>query len=288
MVVNSRTALPGHHAPCDKPAGGLSSSEEFRALTKNRIGGWHGSPFFLGAWHRKCGLLSVHSRWFKKSVPEQPGCAVFKLHLQGVSMVVVAESPYVRIAARRKELVAHPLYAEIADLAGVRRFMKHHVFAVWDFMCLLKALQRAVTCVDVPWMPTPNPKVRRFVNEIVLGEESDEDGEKGYLSHYELYCKAMEQCGADSKPVQVFLQELDRSKDIEGALEKAAVPEFVAQFVRTTLEIALSGKAALRRCSLFLWSRGCDSGYVSRCLEQAAERSIAPPGALHLLHRSAY
>jgi hypothetical protein len=158
-------------------------------------------------------------------------------------MTATPESPYLQISRLRKELVCHPLYAETDQLQSLRIFMKYHVFAVWDFMSLLKGLQRAVTCVEVPWMPVGHPKVRRFINEIVLGEESDEDGRQGYLSHFELYCQAMEECGADLTPVQRFLKELQGGGGWERALDRAAVPEFVAQFVRNSLEVALSGKA---------------------------------------------
>ncbi|MFM8435856.1 MAG: DUF3050 domain-containing protein, partial [Planctomycetia bacterium] len=73
----------------------------------------------------------------------------------------------------RDRLVAHRLYALVNSPARLRRFMEHHVFAVWDFQSLLKALQRRFTCCDIPWIPTPDREARRLVNEIVLDEESD-------------------------------------------------------------------------------------------------------------------
>ena len=47
-------------------------------------------------------------------------------------------------------LVAHPLYGAVRTREHIRIFMKHHVFAVWDFFTLLKRLQAEVTCVTVP------------------------------------------------------------------------------------------------------------------------------------------
>ena len=80
------------------------------------------------------------------------------------------------------------------------------MFAVWDFMSLLKAIQRELCGVGVPWVPSPNLQATRLVNEIVLGEESDEDGEGGYASHFVLYRRAMQRCGAN---VQVDVGLLD-------------------------------------------------------------------------------
>jgi len=155
---------------------------------------------------------------------------------------VSTESPYRRITSMRKALVAHPLYAELDDLPWVQLFAKHHVFAVWDFMSLLKALQRSVTCVDVPWLPVSSPKIRRFINEIVLGEESDEDGQNGYMSHFELYCQAMRECGADLEPIERFMTTLRETRSWERALEAADVPPYVQQFVRNTMAVATSDK----------------------------------------------
>ena len=76
--------------------------------------------------------------------------------------------------------------------------MEAHVFAVWDFQSLLKGLQRLVTCVEVPWLPTSDPEARRLLNEIVLDEESDQAPGGGYLSHFELYLQAMRECGPNT------------------------------------------------------------------------------------------
>src|SRR5262245_22707148 len=91
-----------------------------------------------------------------------------------------------RLRARRGMLLEHPLYCALRTPDDVRTFMAHHVFCVWDFMSLLKALQRRLTCVELPWLPPADPDSCRLVNEIVLGEESDSDGAGGYRSHFEL------------------------------------------------------------------------------------------------------
>ena len=149
---------------------------------------------------------------------------------------------YEELTGLRAELVAHPLYTSLRTLDDVRIFMQHHVFAVWDFMSLLKALQRTLTCVEVPWTPHGNNDAGRFINEIVLGEESDEDGRGGFRSHFEFYLEAMEQCGADTRPICTFIDTLARGCPVEVALDEADVPDSVQQFVRHTLSIASCGK----------------------------------------------
>ena len=112
-----------------------------------------------------------------------------------------AEKRSIEIDDLVEQLIKHPLYSRINSLNGVRTFMRSHVFCVWDFQSLLKSLQGSLTCVNLPWLPTADPNARRLVNEIVLDEESDEMPDGGYLSHFELYINAMEECGADPGPI---------------------------------------------------------------------------------------
>src|ERR1700716_1107809 len=105
------------------------------------------------------------------------------------------------LAPLRASLSNHPVYGQIDGPAALRLFMEHHVFAVWDFMSLLKALQRHLCCNDVPWLPPADHRGARLVNEIVRAEESDEDGRGGFTSHFGLYVRAMAGCGADMSAV---------------------------------------------------------------------------------------
>jgi hypothetical protein len=115
-------------------------------------------------------------------------------------------------------------------------FMEHHVFAVWDFMSLLKSLQRNLTCVDVPWVPRGSAVSRRLINDIVLVEESDELG-GGFTSHFELYRAGMTEAGADTSRIDGFLAGLVVGDDVPGALRAAQVPAPAAEFVSTTFGI---------------------------------------------------
>ncbi|HVK20094.1 MAG TPA: DUF3050 domain-containing protein [Actinokineospora sp.] len=136
----------------------------------------------------------------------------------------------------RTEVTRHPIYHRMATTGDVAVFMAHHVFAVWDFMSLLKSLQRELTCVEVPWVPTTQPISRRLINDIVLVEESDEFGE-GYVSHFELYRHAMAQAGADTGPIDTFLDLLRADRPVDEALVRAGVPAPAADFVRSTWEV---------------------------------------------------
>jgi hypothetical protein len=145
-----------------------------------------------------------------------------------------------RIAPLRARLAEHPLYASIRTEAHLRLFMQSHVFAVWDFMSLLKALQTRLTCVQSPWVPTALPASRRFINEIVLGEESDEF-EGRPISHFELYLEAMRQAGADTGSIDALLAALPTTQVLE-AIEDPAIPAGARAFLRATFTLIASGK----------------------------------------------
>jgi hypothetical protein len=146
-----------------------------------------------------------------------------------------------RLTPLKAALLNHPIYREIDRLDSLRLFMEHHAFAVWDFMSLLKALQRRLCCVEIPWLPAVDPLGSRVVNEIVLAEESDDDGRGGFASHFELYHRAMTRCRASTAAIDGFLGELRRGKAVSTALASPAVPECARRFVRQTFDIIDGG-----------------------------------------------
>ena len=146
-----------------------------------------------------------------------------------------------RIAPLRERLASHPLYPSLRTPEHLRLFMESHVYAVWDFMSLLKSLQRALTCVDVPWVPTKFAASRRFINEIVLGEESDEY--KGRpASHFELYLEAMERAGANTAMIRDVVERVAATPRAE--VDLAGVPEAARAFVETTFRVIRTGSLA--------------------------------------------
>ena len=148
------------------------------------------------------------------------------------------------LSALSEELEKHPLFSRIESLEDLRFFMRHHVYAVWDFMSLLKSLQQKLSCVQVPWVPQGDPNLRRLINEIVLGEETDEDGKGGFSSHFELYQDAMEQCGADATVVDAVIEGIKAGLTPATALRKAGASVGAQKFCATTFDVIEAGSVA--------------------------------------------
>ncbi|MFN8657311.1 MAG: DUF3050 domain-containing protein [Candidatus Obscuribacterales bacterium] len=139
------------------------------------------------------------------------------------------------IAPLRAALVNHQVYRCIRSIEDLQTFMQYHVFAVWDFMSLLKALQARLTTVTTPWVPSPQgARFARLINEIVLGEESDLLDDGTCVSHFEMYLAAMKQCGADVRQIQQVVSEVGQGKKLTEALHAADSPLAVSHFVGTT------------------------------------------------------
>lgn len=150
-----------------------------------------------------------------------------------------------KLTQLNQELSSHEAYQALNSVTSVRTFMEYHIYAVWDFMSLLKSLQQRLTCVDVPWIESKqDPEVVRFINEIVIGEESDLDPEGNAVSHYSLYLKAMDEVGADTSRIKQFIETQDLS----------LIPDGARQFVEYNLEIAKNG-SDVEVASAFLYGR---------------------------------
>ncbi|MGN7612716.1 DUF3050 domain-containing protein [Magnetococcales bacterium HHB-1] len=151
-----------------------------------------------------------------------------------------------RILPLKEALKNHSVYEAIHNMEALRLFMGFHVFSVWDFMSLLKFLQQHLAPTNQPWVPTGHPTLRRFINDIVLEEESDIGlSEKGkeptYASHFELYCQAMHNVGADTKPVTTFVKHV-RKDGIDKALSECAIPSAAQRFLSSTFGFIATGK----------------------------------------------
>ena len=130
----------------------------------------------------------------------------------------------------------HPIYKVVKNINDLQIFMESHVFAVWDFMSLLKTLQNKLTCRSLPWKPNQYKKSSRLINEIVLGEESDKyDNE--VLSHFEIYLRAMREAGVSVATIETFLKLLNEDAPLNTALLQANAPKSARVFVEKTFSI---------------------------------------------------
>jgi hypothetical protein len=156
-----------------------------------------------------------------------------------MALLARLEHPLIReVETVAAQVGDHALFGALGSLDGVRVFMEHHVWAVWDFMTLLKSLQADLAPVKLPWRPTGDAQAARLINSIVLGEESDlgPDGEP--TSHFEVYLQAMRATQADHHPIERFIGLMARGLPVEAALDEAPAPAPAARFVRSTLVAA--------------------------------------------------
>jgi hypothetical protein len=145
------------------------------------------------------------------------------------------------LCSLRAALLDHPLYAQVISVDDLRRFMEDHVFAVWDFMSLLKRLQQDITCIKVPWFPADNAKAARLINDIVIGEETDVGPDGSYVSHLALYLRAMRDIGASTRQFERFRTLVLVGVPVEAALAHIGAPRHVQAFVAHTMALANTG-----------------------------------------------
>ncbi len=147
------------------------------------------------------------------------------------------------IESLRVRLESHPIYAAVATVEDLRVFMQHHVYSVWDFMSLIKYLQHEIAPARWPWTPSGDASIQRFINELVLEEETDIalPGREGHTSHFLLYLDAMREIGANADTPSRFVQRV-AGQGIDAALNTDLIPAPSAHFTRTTFDFLASGK----------------------------------------------
>lgn len=148
-----------------------------------------------------------------------------------------------RIQPQKDLLLQHPLYKKVKTIEDLQCFLESHVYAVWDFMSLLKALQAKLTCTTTPWFATENPETRYLINEIVLAEETDLSIDGRHQSHYEMYIEAMQACNANTTGIKHFLSEVDSLKNIFVAIKKSNLHPNIKAFLDFTFRVIDEGKA---------------------------------------------
>jgi len=146
------------------------------------------------------------------------------------------------ITPYQKQLLEHSLYNKINTVNDLKYFLEYHVFAVWDFMSLLKALQNRLTCTTLPWIPVGNPETRYLINEIVLAEETDININNERQSHFEMYLDAMDAVGASTVEINNFLEHFSSTKNIFTSIKTSDLPEALKDFLNFTFEVSSYGK----------------------------------------------
>lgn len=205
--------------------------------------------------------------------------------LNGLRKSIMPSEAVLKLETSRRDLLVHPLYHSVRTADNLRCFMREHVFAVWDFMSLLKRLQQIVTCCEVPWLPSPEPSLARFINEIVLGEECDEDGSGGYRSHFELYLSAMDEIGADARPIRTFVRKLADRLPLETALAEAEILPSTRLFVRNTIELATKGQPHEVAAAFFYGREDIIPEMFARLVEALPTEGVSVNRLEHYLRR---
>ena len=146
----------------------------------------------------------------------------------------------------KEKLANHRIFERINSIQELKVFMEHHIFAVWDFMSLLKKLQKDLVPSGSPWVPNPNGNLVRFINEIVMEEESDQaygnGAEISYTSHYQIYLDAMTEVGASTETISRFV-EMVKSEGINSAMQKINLPQPSRLFMSHTFKLINEGKS---------------------------------------------
>ena len=142
----------------------------------------------------------------------------------------------------RKSLVEHPLYNSMENLNDIKKFMEVHVYAVWDFMSLVKNLQMNLTCIHTPWIPSENSLTARLINEIVWGEETDVDKNGIAKSHFEMYLDSMNEIGANTNKIKLLISLVKQGKDIFEIIKSFDISAEIKDFLNFTFSVIKENK----------------------------------------------
>ena len=154
----------------------------------------------------------------------------------------------------KNQLINHSLYNNLESIEDLKSFMEAHIYAVWDFMSLVKKLQIELTTTTLPWYPKQNNAAARLINEIIWGEETDVNKEGVPMSHFEMYLEAMGQINADTSAIKMMVNNIKSGNTVFDAIEKARLPVYISDFLNFTFKIIKEGKSH-KIASVFTFGR---------------------------------
>lgn len=189
------------------------------------------------------------------------------------------------ISSIKQQLENHAIYEAVESLEDLQCFMQHHVYSVWDFMSLVKYVQGIVAPANSPWLPGGDSNVKRFINELVLEEETDEliNGE-GYSSHFELYQQAMLEVGADISISNAFLDDV-REHGVSQAVTMGNIPGLCRDFTEVTFACIAADKAHEVAASLALGREHIIPTMFRAILKQTGVSELQAPTFHYYLNR---
>jgi hypothetical protein len=167
----------------------------------------------------------------------------------------------------------HKTFTAITSIERLRRFAEIHVFVVWDFMCLLKTLQRKLTCNQLLWLPPADPLGCHLVNTLLAEEESDLTADNRYLSHFALYLEAMEQCGANTENISAFIRGIEQGLSLPQLFNKNLLPNPVKRFIEDTFDVIPKERHAI--AAAFAYGRE----HITGAMFSQILRNLASSGA---------
>lgn len=174
----------------------------------------------------------------------------------------------------------HPLLVGdvLQTIDDVRTFMGYHVYAVWDFMSLIKSLQHHVVPSTSVWVPaSENTAVGRLINEVVLGEETDIGPFGGHMSHFDLYVGAMAEIGADTDPINEFVQQLRTNKKLSLNQMLLSLPTPARNFCNSTFEFIATGKPHVIAAAFAFGRERVIPGMFTSVVQQMEARGLTAP-----------
>lgn len=180
-----------------------------------------------------------------------------------------------QLAPLIKKIKNHTVYSTIHSIQHLQIFMEHHVFAVWDFICLLKELYHRLVTTRAPWFPPKDPYSAHLISRILIEEENDRaPNGQAYGSHFELYLQAMQALQADTRPINYFLQRLQQGDILIAAMESAGLSISIQQFVLTTFSFFDQDIHIL--AAAFVYGREAITSAMFTPLVQQLQQAIPP------------